>query len=192
VIIRDISINGAGSGTNGIRFLAGKTLMVDHCWIYGMTTRGIDVSLTNNGNLKVLNTVIENVGEDGIHMTTTAGLVVAAIDNTQIMNCGQDGIEAVTNVRGEITRSGLVICNSNGILTSGTNVQLNLDDTLVAHCNVTGIKGSAGSSLRVSDSIIANNSTGIFGNGGTIDSFQGNSLIGNPTPGSFTTATPKQ
>jgi len=58
IIIRDISINGAGTGGNGIRYLAGKTLMVDHCWIYGQnnaaTSRGIDVSKSAAGNLKVL------------------------------------------------------------------------------------------------------------------------------------------
>src|SRR4051812_29170024 len=55
IIIRDISINGAGTGINGIRYLSGKTVMVDHCWIYGITTNGIDVALTATGNLKVIN-----------------------------------------------------------------------------------------------------------------------------------------
>src|SRR5947207_8645009 len=109
VIIREVSINGAGTGANGIRYLAGKTLMVDHCWIYGQnnaaTSRGIDVALGANGTLKVINSVIENVTEDGIHLNATAGLAVAVIDNTTIMNCGQDGVEALANVRGELTRS---------------------------------------------------------------------------------------
>src|SRR3954471_24542527 len=60
VIIRDVSLNGAGTGTSGARLLSGKTLMLDHCWIYGMTSRGIDVSKTADGFLKVLDTVIEN------------------------------------------------------------------------------------------------------------------------------------
>src|SRR3954463_11187396 len=84
VIIRDISINGAGTGANGIRYLAGKTLMVDHCWIYGQnnaaTSRGIDVALGAAGTLKVINSVIENVTEDGIHINTTVGILVAVID----------------------------------------------------------------------------------------------------------------
>src|SRR3954465_6104410 len=41
VILRDLSLNGAGTGTNGIRYLAAKTVVVDHCSIYGMTSRGI-------------------------------------------------------------------------------------------------------------------------------------------------------
>jgi len=196
VIIRDVSINGAGTGANGIRYLAGKTLMVDHCWIYGQnnaaTSRGIDVALGAAGTLKVINSVIENVTEDGIHLNTTVGILVAVIDNTSIMNCGQDGVEALANVRGELTRSLVAVVGAHGVSASGANTQFNLDDTTVAHCNTTGLRSSAGDSIRVSDSMIANNSTGLNANGGTIDSFQGNSLIGNVTPGSFSTTTMKQ
>ena len=196
VIIREVSINGAGTGANGIRYLAGKTLMVDHCWIYGQnnaaTSRGIDVALGANGTLKVINSVIENVTEDGIHLNATAGLAVAVIDNTTIMNCGQDGVEAAANVRGDLTRSIVAVAGANGVSASGANTQFNIDDTTVAHCTTTGLRSSAGDSIRVSDSMIANNNTGINPNGGAIDSFQGNSLMGNPTPGSFSSTTNKQ
>jgi hypothetical protein len=198
VILRDLSINGASTGFDGIRFTSGKSLTVDHCWIYGFNgnaanSDGIDVAKNADGQLKVINgSTIENVTGDGIRMTTSAGTVVAVVDNASIMNCGQNGIEAITNVRGEITRSNVEILAANGIVTSGGNSQFNVDDTTVAHANTTGLRASAGSSIRVSDSMIANNSTGISANGGTIDSFQGNSLIGNPAPGSFSSTTQKQ
>ena len=193
IILRDISMNGASTGTSGVRYLAGKTVMIDHCWIYGLTTHGVDVNLTNSGNLKMINgSVIENVGQDGIHITTTAGIAVAVVDNASIMNCGQDGVEAVSNVRGELTRSNVSIMGANGVLLSGSNTQFNLDDDLIAHCTTTGLKSAAGDAIRVSDSIIANNNTGLNPNGGTIDSFQGNSLIGNPAPGAFSSTTNKQ
>ncbi len=194
IIIRDISINGATSGINGIRFLAGKTLMVDHCWIYGFSgsganSNGIDVALTNSGNLKVIDTVIENISGPGIHMTTTAGQVVATIEHDRIMNCG-NGIEAVDNVRAAITNSTLTHDNI-AILTSGTGSILNIDDVLVTY-GAAGLQASSGSTLNVSDSIIAQNLTGINLNGGTINSFQGNSVFSNPTPGAFSSTTAKQ
>ena len=198
VLLRDISINGAGTGFDGIRYISGKSLMVDHCWIYGFNgnganSDGIDVAKTADGNLKVVNgTTIENITGDGMRMTTTAGIVVAVIDNATIMNCGGDGVGAVTNIRGELTRSNVSIIGANGVVLSGTNSQFNLDDDLIAHCNTTGLKSAAGDSIRVSDSIIANNNTGLNANGGTIDSFQGNSLIGNPVPGAFSSTTNKQ
>src|SRR5438477_521820 len=81
---------------------------------------------------------------------------------------------------------------ANGVSASGANTQFNIDDTTIAHCTTTGLRSSAGDSIRVSDSMIANNNTGINPNGGAIDSFQGNSLMGNPTPGSFSSTTNKQ
>ena len=192
VIIREVSMNGAGSGTSGVRYLSGKTVVVDHCWIYGMTSRGIDVAKTSEGFLKVIDTVIENVSEDGVHMTTGAGIVTALIDRSRIMNSGQDGVEAVSNVRLLLSNSMVFRAGAIGVQTTGSNSQLNVDDTWVAHCETFGLRSNAGSNIRVSDSTIANNTTGISANGGTIDSFQGNSLIGNPTPGTFTTTTQKQ
>src|SRR5712692_1752508 len=63
VIIRGISINGACSGINGIRFLAGKHLHVENCTIYGFTNNGIDVSLgtANFNELSVTNTSFTNI-----------------------------------------------------------------------------------------------------------------------------------
>jgi hypothetical protein len=70
-----------------------------------------------------------------------------------------------------------------------------MDDVFISFFN-TGIKSNnAGiaSILNVSDSIIAQNAVGLDTSlGGQINSFQGNSLIGNPTPGAFSNTTNKQ
>src|ERR1041385_5691973 len=194
VILRDISINGDGTGgTNGVRYLAGKTLMIDHCWIYGQTanatSRVIDVSKSAAGNLKVLNSIIENVTEDGIHANTSAGQILIMINNTNIMNCGGDGIEGAANVLLGISNS-QITHNGNGIKSSGSGCQFNIDDVLIAYSSV-ALQASAGSTLRVSDSMITQNATGLSLNGGVIDSFQGNSLAGNTTPGAFSSTTNK-
>src|SRR6266513_23547 len=73
VTLRGIDINGAGTGLNGIRFLAGKALIVDNCQIYGFTTRGIDVALSAAASVDVKDTRINNVGGDGIRVASTAG-----------------------------------------------------------------------------------------------------------------------
>ena len=140
IILRDISITGAGTGLKGINYIWGGTLVVDHCSIYGIkggaTARSIDVALNNNGKLKVLDTIIENVAEDGIHLNTTAGQLLVTIDNTGIMNCGKDGIEAVANVRGTISHSRFTHNSTSGVKTSGSNSQLNLNDIFVSYASV--------------------------------------------------------
>jgi hypothetical protein len=190
VILREISINGATNGLNGVRFLAGKTLMVDHCWIYGFTNNGIDVAVAGVSNLKVINSVFENITQDGMHLNSTGGQVNAMINNTEIMNCAGDGIEAASNVRAAVSNSRIFL-DGNGIRTTGANSLFNLDDLFITQVGI-ALQSSGSSAIRISDSIIAQNSTGISLNGGAIESFQGNSLIGNTTPGAFSATTQKQ
>lgn len=192
VILRDISINGAGTGVQGVNYTSGKSLMLDHCWIYGVTQNGVNINKTNDGILKMLDTVVENVTIDGVHMTTSGGTVTAMIDRGRITGCAQDGVEAVSNIRLTMTNSQVFKAGAAGVHTSGSNSIVNLDDTLVAQCDVVGVRSSAASQINLSDSVVLNNPTGILQNGGTIASFQGNSLIGNTTPGSFSSTTPKQ
>lgn len=71
-------------------------------------------------------TTIENNTGDGIRVTTTSGIAVAVIDNASIMDIGQNGFEGVNNVRADLIRSNVSIAGVNGILTSGTNAQINL------------------------------------------------------------------
>src|SRR3954468_6938399 len=48
VVIRGISINGVGGGTNGIRFVAGGQLHVENVTIYAVTQQGIDFNPSTN------------------------------------------------------------------------------------------------------------------------------------------------
>src|SRR5262245_37615940 len=67
VILRNLRINGIGSGFNGIRFLSGKALNVENCYIFGFTQNGIDVSLNqaNQARVFVKDSVVKNCGADG-------------------------------------------------------------------------------------------------------------------------------
>jgi hypothetical protein len=195
VIVRDVSINGAGTGTRGLNYISGKSVLLDHCWINGINGspgRGIDVNLSLGGNLKAIDTVIENVTDDAIHINTSSSFAFALIEKCRIFNAGQDGIEAVNNVRMNVTNSQVYRENANGIVITGGNTIINMDDVLVANCEGTAVRSAAGCQIRVSDSFIANNATGLNANGGTLESFQGNSVLGNSTPGAFTATTPKQ
>src|SRR5213595_571403 len=73
VTLRGLDINGFGTGINGIRFLAGRALIVDNCQIYGFTTHGIDVALSAAASVDVKDTRINNIGGDGIRVASTAG-----------------------------------------------------------------------------------------------------------------------
>ena len=192
VTIRSISINGAGSGINGIRFLAGKQLNVENCTIAGFTSRGIDVSTTAAaGKLTVKNTTITGLSGTG---TSEEGIVVAgsgagsgdevSLDHVRLqgMNTGLD----VRDSGGGVTPNKVTISNSvvthnfgNGVIAFG-NAIINVESTVVAHNNVGINAANAGSNVRLSRSSILNNSTGIvIAAGATVTTFQNNVIFGN-------------
>src|SRR5215470_1240999 len=68
VILRNLSINGIATslsgGINGIRFLSGKALHIEHCTISRFTNNGIDIALgSGGGSVHVVDTISQaNVG----------------------------------------------------------------------------------------------------------------------------------
>jgi hypothetical protein len=194
VTLRNLSINGAGSqvsqsGTSGVRYLAGKALIVQNCSIFGFTQKGIDASaLASSGELVVSNTNIYNIGQEGIRVATTSGGVIASIDNSRFQNC-------VTGLFfGDRSRGAVADCyvtnNTNGLIANSAinDAQVNIDNCVFTYGSV-GIQAGAGAvTLRVSDCTIVQNVTGINLAGGTAISFGNNAVLGNSGGESFSGA----
>src|ERR1051325_10081548 len=98
VTLRNLSINGASTGFDGIRFTSGKALHVENCVIFGFrgngaNSDGIDVALTTavagNQNLKVKNTQITNCSGNGLRASNTAvgGAVLVTVDGSHFDAC---------------------------------------------------------------------------------------------------------
>ena len=60
IVIRNVSLHGANTGLNGIRFLAGGSLVVEHCTFTGFLQNNIDISMNtaNPANVAVRDTTI--------------------------------------------------------------------------------------------------------------------------------------
>ncbi len=91
VTLRGLVINGAGTGLNGIRYLAGKELHVERCSIEGVTGDGIDVSLATNGLLHLRDVSMSRVAVAGVDLSSTTGVASAVIDRLH-MTGGQYGV----------------------------------------------------------------------------------------------------
>src|SRR5215213_8591905 len=143
VIIRSVAIDGGGTGTNGIRFIAGKDLTVEDVTIEGFTTRGIDMSLATNGKLFVRNTKISE-GGTGVFVTTSgAGLQAQAMLENVHLTGLTNGIEAAANGRATITSSVISGNASNGILASASTSRINVESCQISFNDLTGINATA-------------------------------------------------
>jgi hypothetical protein len=177
VIIRSLSINGIGTGLNGIRYLAGKELVVENSTISGVTSRGVDVALTAaGGTLTMKNVSIRNAAT-GVRLTTTTGLVFGMFENVS-MDGATTGIDAAANSQ--------VFANNCTINRGGTAVNASTASSLITienstiSFNGTGVTPSAGGGvIRLSNDAIYNNTTGIAISGGQVFSDGTNRVFGN-------------
>ncbi len=179
VVLRNISINGKGDGLNGIRYLAGKSLLVDNVTISGFTGRGIDVALTANGQLFVKDTVITNAAT-GVRVTTTSGAALATLENVTLTGLGS-GVEGAANSRITVTNSNISNNTSNGVFTSAATSQINVASCKLSFNDVAAINASvSGSAIRVSDNDIFNNTTSFtIAAGANVFSATNNRVAGN-------------
>lgn len=183
VIIRNLSINGAGTGLNGIRYLAGKQLTVDNVTISGVTNRGIDVSVAT-GRLVVKNTTIQKTATGIFLSATTAGGLQSILDNVTLTG-NTTGLEAGTNGRTTITNSNIsgngLSGSGNGILASTSSSIVNADRCTVTFNAPTGINAAvAGATLRLSGNEIVNNAVGLnIAANAVIESAADNRIAGN-------------
>ncbi len=193
VIIRHISINGIGSGLNGISFLAGKQLNLENVRIYGFSGRGIDVALASGGELYVTDTNIANC-LTGIRLSTSAGQVLATLDNVRLENM-TTGFEAASGSSfANIRHSNISGNSANGVLASGPLTVINVEDSMLGFNNGPAVNASvAGATIRLSRNTIYNNVTGIsIAGGATVASDGTNRFAGNTVAGAPNAAIPVQ
>jgi hypothetical protein len=208
VILRNISINGVGTGINGINwFNAGGNLIVENVEIERVTGSGIFMNLTNSGNLRVLNSRINNCGstdnvDAGIRITTTTGTARATITNTSLVN-NRVGVNAVERAQVFVRDSEAIGNQSVGLpvgfnIGGGTSSTMFLEGCTSAHNN-SGIRGlgTAGAEkIFLSNcDIYDNNNAGVNMAAFTqAVSYQNNRITNNATDiaGSFVNASPGQ
>jgi len=185
VILRNLSINGAGTGINGVRFLAGRTLRVESCTVYGFTGNGIDVvhsSTTTPGELTVVKSSFTNINGAAVRVDNAVGAVSpsAALDNVSItrttigFNVLKSGVGTISNSAiSQVTNQAIIVQNSAVINAS----------SCVLTKNGTGVSvPNAASTVRLSSCQIFNNTTGVnVAVGGTCDTFGTNAILGNGT-----------
>jgi hypothetical protein len=187
VIIRGVSIAGAGNGLDGIRFLSGRELLVENVTIDGFTGDGIEVAPNNanGGSLFVQNTTITKCAT-GIRMAGVTANQVLTVDSVNINLMTGNGIELTTGPVFASVRNTIFNQNSNGLILSGSTGQADVSGSTFDF-NGQGVNVSAGSTARIGDSFFFNNSTGI-GGGGSLSSNGNNTFGGNSTNGAFNAA----
>ncbi len=201
VILRHLSINGTlqstSPGINGIRFLAGKSLEVSNCEIFGFGTHGIDAfSLASASELHVKDTTIANCANTGISVQTTVGPALVSIDNVRIERCSA-AVNSGNGTRTQIRNSAFtnntfgVLIGNGGLAADATIVGTKISNVDKPAASV-GVQANGGGVGRIGECTIANYATGALANGGSLFTDQQNWFINNTSDGSALTLIPRR
>src|SRR5882762_4793975 len=183
IILRNLSLNGAGTGLNGIRLLAGKTFVIENVAISGFTTNGIDAPLVANGSKVFINDVdIRNgVGASsiGVKLATSTGVLTGSMDHLRVdrlPTAVQIGTNSFPTIRNSVLFGG-----TKGVEILASTSRVTIENTVLSE-NGTGLSVGAGATALLSQSTITECSTGIS-NSGTVSSSGNNRILGNSSDG---------
>lgn len=215
IAIRGLDINGApptSPGLNGIRFLAGGSLLVENVLIRGSTGAapngwGINFQPSGVASLMVRNVTIHSVGTaiggGGVRVGPTGtGSAKVTFSNLNVVNAF-NGV--LVDTAGN-TGAGVLVTLEDSRIVGGTNgitvdnppattgAIMFINDSDVSNNSGIGIqaKGSAAARIRVADTTIVFNGTGVSAaSGATIVSFGTNRRMNNTVDGVFSSVSPQ-
>jgi hypothetical protein len=188
VTLRNLSIQGVGTGLRGVRIFAATQVYVENCLITGQSGspgNGIDDARTTGGFLEVDNTTITNNSGSAINVAPSSGAtqIHVHVTNSRLQGNGGTGLALGNNVKGTISNS-VIAQNGAGFSLSSTVASAEL---AVEHCvvsnNVTGFIAQDNSIIRVSNSTAMFNSTlATLAGNGAVSSYVNNQTGGLPFP----------
>ncbi len=194
VVLRNLDINGTGTGLSGVSLLAGKRLVVEDSKIYGFRNNGIYIA-PSAGSVDVLvnnvtiSHIVDNPSQLGAAIRIAPGASGAAgatIANTR-MSGNDRGLLVLDGGSATIKNSYSLNNLFSGLAASGSGraTKLTVDSSVSAGNNV-GIRSAAGT-VFVSNSLVRGNVTGLVSaDGGTLASFGNNRVMDNTGDGAFT------
>jgi hypothetical protein len=209
VRLRGLDIFGVNPPSNGVRFLAGAALIIDHCRIARFNSAsswGVSFQPSEAARLVITDTLINDNGNPAVPATAGGGILVqptgaggsatVTLDNVRLVGNSQ-GLRAESTgsanpIRGTINRStasnnyylGFAAVASGG---SGP-VSLMVDNSTASFNGGAGFTANgAGTLIRMGRSVSTGNATGTLPNNtGVIESYGTNQVRGNTVDGSRT------
>ena len=201
-VLRGLAINGGGTtpGINGIRFISGRSLVLEDLFIQNQNG-GTGISLQPAGNAEFY---AENVtvtdGATGILMQPTGagGVIRAMLRNVRSQN--NSGVGLRVDSTGNTSANGITVFadkssfsgNSDGITVNSTAagtqaIAMITDTNIFGNTNVGVSANGLNARIRIANSTITTNGTGAsITNSASILTYGTNRLDGNPTNGAFT------
>lgn len=195
VVLRNILLDGSGTtlGLDGVRFLSGDSLLIEGCSIEAVSGDGIEFAPNSLARLTVRNTTITQAG-NGINIRpSVGGTARVSIQTSTIDRNGTGIVIADANSAGSnvsIFDSHVTNNTNDGVFANSTTalgMVVVVERSEISHNSGIGLRTAGGNSImRVANSLISGNGTGVSAGAGELCTFQNNRLTGNTAAGAFT------
>jgi hypothetical protein len=189
VILRNLDINGVGTGVNGVQFNSGAGLFVENSTIYGFTQHGINFAPSTTSFLSVDRTSIRNSSGKCVYIKPgTSVSASAAIADSRFEHCSA-GVRADDRSQVIINRSLFTGNTYSGVMAYSSAASADIvSEGCVSSSNGTGIvaQGSL-AKVNITNTTSSYNGYGIYtSDGGSVVSFGNNHIVSNTSNGSPT------
>jgi hypothetical protein len=169
VTLRNLRVNGIGTGINGIRFLSGAALVIENCEIFGFPQSAINIATSAGGRVFINNCTLTSNGY-GIFVDGRGG-----------------GAGTVVHISATETRAVGNSANGFTALTTAGNsvIAMVLDRIVASDNNIVGVHANGpNAAIIMGGSTVVDNGTGVSQvNGGSIGSFKNNIINANAADG---------
>lgn len=196
VTLRGLTIDGGGTtGNNGVRFLTGRTLLLEHVEIANTGGSGVSFEPTSAATLSLHDVSISRAGQTG----ATAGAIFVAPTGTGSAALDLDGVRLVDNryglsiagpATGVVRDSTIGSSLEDGIVVNApvAAVDVTLDNVAINDAGTNGIAANgANAVVRISGCAITGSAQGLLVSAnGRIVSFGDNRIGGNVVNGAPT------
>lgn len=181
VILRNLALEGLGTATSGIRFIAGADLHVENVTVQGFG-QGIDFNPSGASKLFVKDSSFRNNFGGGMYIRPSGtGLADATIDRV-VMQGNLRGIRAEDGAAVTITNSDISGNDFSGVVAAGVSrpVTLTLENCVANYNGTAGVWSGALATVRLMNNLISRNLTyGVRLEGGLVTSYGSNRIWGN-------------
>lgn len=182
VVIRNVSIQGAGTGTDGVRIIDGAEVILDNVTIGGFTDAGVDITQSQASNV-FLRDVRISKGAVGVRVQSTLGTVSGAFENVAIDGMTSHGIDAINNTQIVMRNVAASRCGGSGFRSTNATVNMSVENS-VSSGNNFGFEATVGA-LRIANCGMFYNNTncsaGVLSAGNNRSA--GNTITNTPTAG---------
>lgn len=184
VRLRNLSINGTGSGKTGLKVIAGRRVYVEHVLIDGFDDHGILVEAMV-ARLFVSDTTIRSIGKSGIHVSPLGNSPFVSVFVQRSSLIGTFHALNVNRGSRVTIRDSSLTGNRQGFLAAERSEVTATNCVLTEHS--VAINSHSKSIIRLSLVTVVNNEEGLkVGDGGEIISFKNNVVHGNTVNGAAT------